>query len=601
MTIFRSGNCSLRLRKDHKFDLSLSVRQSLQVRLTIVNHCKSDTTDPVLLNYADSVARFITSPNIDDFIYLSDFAYDADGEKNFFIFQQLQAIFKKDASIDLGIDRRETALQTFLLSEEVCARTNESLIYGYCECNNSRDVLISKMYRKIQQIIGFEPPLPSDLQLSFGPGATVGIKHDTSVRHKLGRPLTATRAALQFFISECLYVTPKSSILSREERLIRHWPGFARPVIVPGGEYGSVPKNSKTDRSIMTEPTLNMSLQKAHGDFIRKRLKQRAGINLNDQSRNKDLARKGSLDNSLATIDLKMASDTIARDLVVRLLTHTWFSRLNAIRSPSAKIEDEYIELEKFSSQGNGFNFELESLIFWAACHTVCTKPEYLSVYGDDIICHSSDYDRVVGALEMLGFIINGDKSFSDGPFRESCGGDYYNGIDVRPVYIKEEMSIKEIFRIHNFFFRTGRLLGICKELINLLPKRFRLFGPEFCGDGHLWAAPDYLVYKYVKHLYTYSCNYTTFVAKPRTLKIRKFSFYKGSTADYGACLFLRANSEPSSSPPPRPIYPCHIHVLLRDPSDWMAISGSESKVEKLLITERGYTSYGKKNIRRFS
>jgi hypothetical protein len=42
-------------------------------------------------------------------------------------------------------------------------------------------------------------------------------------------------------------------------------------------------------------------------------------------------------------------------------------------------------------------------------------------------------------ALEAFGLKINERKSFSNGFFRESCGGDYYRGYDVTPVYLRHQ------------------------------------------------------------------------------------------------------------------------------------------------------------------
>ena len=88
---------------------------------------------------------------------------------------------------------------------------------------------------------------------------------------------------------------------------------------------------------------------------------------------------------------------------------------------------------------GNGFTFPLETLIFWALTASACEGDvDSVSVYGDDIICPRERADDVIDTLTMCGFKINLEKSFVEGPFRESCGCDYYKGIDIRPFYKKE-------------------------------------------------------------------------------------------------------------------------------------------------------------------
>jgi len=92
---------------------------------------------------------------------------------------------------------------------------------------------------------------------------------------------------------------------------------------------------------------------------------------------------------------------------------------------------------------GNGYTFELETLIFFAIvkytemCFIDGDDGKTL-VYGDDIICNTEIVKPVISILNFFGFTINSEKSFWDGPFRESCGGDYFNGQAVRPYFMKE-------------------------------------------------------------------------------------------------------------------------------------------------------------------
>jgi len=58
-------------------------------------------------------------------------------------------------------------------------------------------------------------------------------------------------------------------------------------------------------------------------------------------------------------------------------------------------------------------------------------------VYGDDIIVPAQHAESVSETLEAFGFKVNSRKSFWTGLFRESCGKDYYKGIDVTPVKVR--------------------------------------------------------------------------------------------------------------------------------------------------------------------
>jgi len=221
----------------------------------------------------------------------------------------------------------------------------------------------------------------------------------------------------------------------------------------------TVPKNAKTERVIAVEPRGNSFLQKGIGSYIRSKLRT-VGVNLDDQTRNQDLARR-ALSESLVTLDLRAASDTVSREVVYSLLPYDWAASLDAVRTRRAAMPDGTVTvLEKFSSMGNGFTFELESLIFWALCSAVADfNQEYgeVAVYGDDIIVPRSIATEVCLTLQFCGFEINDDKSFFEGPFFESCGEHFFNGTNVTPAYQKEPLdSLPEAVRCANRLMRLS-------------------------------------------------------------------------------------------------------------------------------------------------
>jgi hypothetical protein len=141
---------------------------------------------------------------------------------------------------------------------------------------------------------------------------------------------------------------------------------------------------------------------------------------------------------------------------------------------------------------GNGYTFELESCIFAAICAECLSirgheakLGEDLFVFGDDIIVPIDSADLVVSTLRWLGFETNNEKSFLKGPFRESCGGDFFNGTPVRGFYLKTALSkvnLLTLFSLHN---GAKRVLEGCAidsapfldYLISLLPPRLRTIG----------------------------------------------------------------------------------------------------------------------------
>jgi hypothetical protein len=96
------------------------------------------------------------------------------------------------------------------------------------------------------------------------------------------------------------------------------------------------------------------------------------------------------------------------------------------------------------------------------------------AVFGDDIVVRSDAYDYVVSALALLGLDVNTSKSFSKGPFRESCGHDYFHGLNVRGVYLKRLMSLQDLAIAVNLFVNWTAQTGIslsegCGYLMSLL------------------------------------------------------------------------------------------------------------------------------------
>jgi hypothetical protein len=106
-----------------------------------------------------------------------------------------------------------------------------------------------------------------------------------------------------------------------------------------------------------------------------------------------------------------------------------------------SKEEKSWVRLEKFSSMGNGFTFELETIIFACLARSVITlsggDPTLVKCYGDDLIVPATNYRDVLAALRMFGFEPNTKKTFGEGPFRESCGGDFWGGVPVRAHYLE--------------------------------------------------------------------------------------------------------------------------------------------------------------------
>jgi hypothetical protein len=231
-----------------------------------------------------------------------------------------------------------------------------------------------------------------------------------------------------------------------------------------------------------------MYVQKGLGTAIRRRLRK-VGIDLDDQTLNQNHAREGSISGDRATIDLSMASDTISYEIVRLLLPPDWLLALEQCRSPVGVLPSgDKVVYRKFSSMGNGYTFELESLIFWALTWAVTFLHDgdmsLIGVYGDDLIVDTNVVQPLTDVLSYCGFTTNVSKTHIDGPFRESCGKHYFNGIDVTPFFVKKPVdNLSELFKFHNRLYRwrnrvAKMMLPLQLEQLDEIVRSIRAYAP---------------------------------------------------------------------------------------------------------------------------
>ncbi len=351
----------------------------------------------------------------------------------------------------IEVDPERRAIEKFLKSEHRCKRINERFS-AYRKVRSPNEDLLNRARNFIQYVLGDFSLSAVQEDCDFSTGAAIGIHGNATnfARKMLSKSWTVTpgayyyaRAALKrdFHIVEAINGHDGVPLFSWDLDLFnKEFENRAR--IVDNNKVTFVPKTALTHRAIAVEPLLNGYLQKGVDSFMRKRLK-RVGIDLKDQSINASRARQGSAewrsDDPLCTIDLSSASDSVSTELCRALLPPDWFEYLNSIRSHGYSLCGKKASYHKFVSMGNGFCFPLETLIFASLCSAVSAvagvRPDF-SVYGDDIIVRRSVFEPLIKALDVCGFRVNVEKTFSSGPFRESCGADWFEGEDVRPVLL---------------------------------------------------------------------------------------------------------------------------------------------------------------------
>jgi hypothetical protein len=279
---------------------------------------------------------------------------------------------------------------------------------------------------------------------------------------------------------------------------------FLPPEHEPPVEVVFVPKTQKSPRVIAMEPTHMQYVQQALMSSLVPLL-ERSHIGpsqgFTDQVPNRVKARIGSITGQYGTIDLSEASDRVLASLVKQAL-EPWpiaqeaimSSRSLSSRLPSGKV----IPLRKFASMGSALCFPMEVMVFSAIIFTALREAGGYStaqalkafaagevrVYGDDIIVPVDSVSIVEEYLETYGLRVNRSKSFSLGKFRESCGGDYYDGIEITPVRVRRDLPsdrnhVEEIVSTcatANLLSDAGYdraseyLHSVCEELVPLYP-----------------------------------------------------------------------------------------------------------------------------------
>lgn len=438
----------------------------------------------------------LLSDDYDKMLSISITPLDYQCPKEYYMDNMIISLVKKYPYWQTACNPRLKAINTFIDCEIQCRDVNLRF-FSRTACRTERsNAIISIAQRKIRDILGDVPDVES-LPFSFGPGAAYGIKYYTSMIDKL----------------QLLEVTPEAVDVGI--RYLKSCPGWLSLhgldpsdthriteclTIVPGDRLSFVPKTALTDRPIAIGPNLNVLLQRGYGAAIRKKMKQ-IGLNLNRLAeRHRQLALNASKDGLLATIDLSSASDTISWAIVQELLPFQWLDALHTVRSGRYEYGNKWYEYHKFSAMGNGYTFELESLIFYALAYASAiydgSPVQNISSYGDDILIPTQSVDTLIEVLSECGFTVNETKSFWFGPFRESCGGDFYNGIEVRGFYLKSKLTLAKIVEFRNYLYRSGYMyyfkLTYSKLMRLLKPYISFLSGPVTGDNDHIefWHYP---------------------------------------------------------------------------------------------------------------
>lgn len=201
-----------------------------------------------------------------------------------------------------------------------------------------------------------------------------------------------------------------------------------------------VPKTFDKLRGITPNTLLGTFYTYGLGCILAERLAASdCGINLKHQQQlHAKIVKRASLNRVLCTGDLSVASDSITAWHVKKLFPLKWYRVFNFGRIPFITTEmGTPFRTATFAGMGIGFTFPLQTLVFYGILKAIAELSHeygFVSAYGDDLIYPRSIHKFVVPILTDLGFKINVTKTYSEEYFRESCGSDFYHGLDCRPV-----------------------------------------------------------------------------------------------------------------------------------------------------------------------
>lgn len=335
------------------------------------------------------------------------------------------------------------------------------------------------------------------------------------------------------FIWQRLSANDPRHFLAEQTRSGRY--GFTK---VSGNKLSFVNKNVKVARGICTEPTINMWFQLGMAALITERLKSRYDISLDVQPDiNGAMARIGSVTGRLATIDMESASDLISINLCERIFPKGMLDWLKLIRSPYTTLPNgKEVELHSISTMGNGFTFPTMTMLFCAMIAVVYkrlgiplvkggSQERNFSVFGDDIIVVTEAVPLLYRLMALTGFRVNFSKSFIDGPFRESCGQDFFLGDPVRAIYIKSLHTLQDHAIAINGLNRWTAVTGIAlPTLVGHLMRNAKrlgrvLFGPADEADDACVHVPLDKA-RGVRHVYPGLIQYSRWLPAKRKLVI---------------------------------------------------------------------------------
>lgn len=316
------------------------------------------------------------------------------------------------------------------------------------------DHLISKLHNTLNEAYLYDLPTGAGLGVGTSPCAkmkAVANTHPEEIYPIMGIPTTGSY--------------PRSDV--------EYW-GKTSNFEVHLVDVRAVPKSYKASRIIAMEDTYRQSKAKVAQSVIDEFLPD--AIRIHDQTQNQMLAKLGSWRGVLATVDLSHASDTITKVFAAEVFPRSFWTLVEPLLGTHLLVDNKRRLMQQMSTAGHALTFQLESMIFLAIYRAATKLYEIFSgeetlkgpfvfhtdygmpvpaIYGDDGVVETRVFETLVDILTALGFHVNWNKSYAEGPYRESCGLEFWNGEDISGYYFPR-------FPIEGTLTATG---------LNIIPK----------------------------------------------------------------------------------------------------------------------------------
>jgi len=412
--------------------------------------------------------------------------------------------------------RNVAAIQGYLECEQDVRRLDTELPESDLEeFRSMSELLFGELFTQMDRDIYHGALVPK-----HGPGSTA----DHILGNQKWNQRTWTRRLETVFPSRS-YIIPNWRFTHVLDDVDTLEPGEEEPVKVT-----LVPKTLKTPRVIAMEPVCMQYMQQAVYqsftlNFKRDRLLKKL-IGFDDQIPNQEMAKRGSIDNRTATLDLSDASDRVSNQLV-RAMFARWplflARAIDATRSRRAVVDGKVVRLAKYASMGSALCFPMEAMVFLTmifvgiqrSLNTSLSRSDVkrlsgsVRVYGDDLIVPVDHVLTVVQTLELFGAKVGLSKSFWTGRFRESCGREYYDGHDVSIVRVRRILptrrqdaeEVQSLVSLRNQLYMSGywRTVRYLDDKIEGLIKFFPTVHRDSSLLGRVSFVGDTFGYRYTR------------------------------------------------------------------------------------------------------